>query len=190
MPVTTICALSDTHGTLSDRVLGVIASPSSGEVIQRLNKDGADAADLLGRPVDMILHAGDIGGYDHVKQSILDALARIAPVEVVLGNCDAAGYRLGGELLTRDVKALTVDGVRIALAHEPERLMHGAAFLLPPATLLVHGHTHVPRLARTRDEVVLCPGSPSRPRDPLMQKTLAFACIEDGALLDVMLVKV
>src|SRR5687767_15584194 len=60
--------------------------------------------------VELILHAGDVGG-----QSILDELALIAPVRAVYGNTDAPDMPGLAEEI-----AVTIGGVNIHVSHGHE----------------------------------------------------------------------
>jgi hypothetical protein len=83
--------------------------------------------------VDKILHLGDVG-----KISILDELARIAPVTAIRGNLDREGAC--GKLPETDV--VLVEGRYIYMLHDLKTL-----YLDPAAAkfaAVLHGHTHVP----------------------------------------------
>ena len=100
--------------------------------------------------VDLILHAGDVGGPD-----VLAALASIAPVQAVGGNTDDPGQRLPAAI------DCTLQGVRIHVSHghevgspTPERLV--ARYT---ADLLVYGHTHRRLLKTLGQTIVVNPGA-------------------------------
>ncbi len=101
--------------------------------------------------VDLILHAGDVGGDD-----ILDELALIAPVMAVAGNTDAPGDpRLVANLVC------DVGGVSIHVSHghevgapTPERLL--ARY---PQRVIVFGHTHRSLVAAAGERWVINPGA-------------------------------
>ena len=101
--------------------------------------------------VELILHAGDVGGHD-----VLDELATIAPIEAVWGNTDAPG----DPRLVQDIDR-TIGGVRVHVSHghevgspTPERLL--ARY---EADVLVYGHTHRPNIARVGSRLVVNPGA-------------------------------
>ncbi len=106
------------------------------------------------REVDRILHAGDVG-----DASILDELARIAPVTAVYGNTD------GSILRSRlpDVAHESIDDLRFVVTHgdrhgtpNPDSLKEA----FPDADVIVYGHTHRPLITYLPDfSVVLNPGS-------------------------------
>lgn len=155
----TIGIISDTHGSLDPRAY----------------------AALFG--VDAIVHAGDIGG-----PAVLRELETIAPVVAVLGNNDFPKYGSSVERFARPV----FEGVRFLVAHYPRDVrvsFAGSSALAPGDSLprvLVHGHTHVPKLecgasARPAD-ALLCPGSASRPRGGL-PRTIARMVVDAGSVV-------
>jgi putative phosphoesterase len=128
--------IADTHGLLRPEVFEVFAG------------------------VDHILHAGDIGPLE-----ILTELARIAPVTAVYGNTDNYDMRLQ----VPRVAQLELDGFRIVVTHGdqfgrnvPSEKFHAA---FPDADILIHGHTHVPKLELVDLVVtVMNPGGAGRRR--------------------------
>ena len=93
--------------------------------------------------VELILHAGDVGG-----DAILDELALIAPVRAVYGNTDTPG-----DPHLRASLEETIGGLRIHVSHghelgspTPTRLLEAYA-----ADVIVYGHTHKQLLARADD---------------------------------------
>lgn len=123
----TIGLISDTHGLLRASVHEALAG------------------------VDMILHAGDVGGSD-----ILDELRIIAPVQAVFGNTDPVDDpELSESLVTQ------AGGVAI-------RVVHGHGLGSPtPAKLvaeygepvIVYGHTHRQLIQRIAGQLVINPGA-------------------------------
>jgi putative phosphoesterase len=101
--------------------------------------------------VELILHAGDVGG-----DAVLDELGLIAPVIAVCGNTDAPGDpRLAAEVV-RDVGGLAL---HVSHGHEvapptPERLL--ARY---PQDVLVYGHTHRALVTRAQGRLVVNPGA-------------------------------
>jgi hypothetical protein len=102
--------------------------------------------------VSLILHAGDVCG-----DTILDELAVIAPVRAVFGNCDATWLpELAAE------RVVEIDGVRIHVSHGHEVGRPTADRLVakyPGFDVLVYGHTHVQKLERVGDVLVVNPGA-------------------------------
>jgi putative phosphoesterase len=110
--------------------------------------------------VEIILHAGDVGGDD-----ILDELALIAPIRAVYGNTDAPGQPRLAEALE-----LTIGGVSIHVSHGHEVGSPTPAKLLEryAADVVVFGHTHRPLVARAGGRLVLNPGAAGPRRFDLM----------------------
>lgn len=101
--------------------------------------------------VELILHAGDVGGDD-----VLDELALIAPVHAVYGNTDVPGNpRLVAEL------DLDLGGVRVHVSHGHElgRPTPEALLTRYPHEVLVYGHTHRQLVARADGRLVVNPGA-------------------------------
>lgn len=121
--------VSDTHGLVRPEVFAALAG------------------------VEVILHAGDVGGAD-----VLAELATIAPVRAVYGNTDPVGRpALPGALDE------SIGGLRVHVSHghelgrpSPERV-HAA---YPAADVLVYGHTHRQVVWRAEDgRLVVNPGA-------------------------------
>lgn len=110
--------------------------------------------------VDHIIHAGDIG-----PMEILTELEAIAPVTAVHGNSDDFEVI---QQLTRVVR-LELDGFDIVVTHGdqfgrevPSQAFHEA---YPDADILIHGHTHIPKLELVDVVVtVMNPGAAGRRR--------------------------
>jgi len=121
--------------------------------------------------VDMILHAGDVGG-----SSILTELAVIAPIRAVYGNTDVPGNPdLSAEL------AIDVDGVSVHVSHghelgspTPEKLL--ARYT---ADIIVFGHTHKPLVERVGRRLVVNPGA-AGPRRYSLKPSVARMRVERG----------
>jgi putative phosphoesterase len=139
--------ISDTHGLLR------------GEVFPAL------------QGVELILHAGDVGG-----QSILDELSAVAPVRAVFGNTDAPGER---GLKAR--QRLDIEGVSIHVSHGHELGSPTAERLLARYTedVIVFGHTHKPLVERSGSRVVVNPGAAGPGRFNL-KPSVARMTVKDG----------
>jgi putative phosphoesterase len=123
--------------------------------------------------VELILHAGDVGG-----DEILDELSLIAPTHAVFGNTDPPGLpRLSAEIVR------AVGGVSIHVSHGHEVGSPTPAKLLEryPQDVLVYGHTHRPLLARAEQgrRLVVNPGA-AGPRRFDLQPSVARLTIEAG----------
>lgn len=121
--------------------------------------------------VELILHAGDVGGPD-----VLAELATIAPVAAVVGNTDPPGTPGLWESLEREI-----DGVRIHVSHghevgrpTPERLL--AAY---PHDVIVYGHTHRQLITRAGGRLVINPGA-AGPRRFSLMPSVGKLLIEGG----------
>jgi putative phosphoesterase len=127
---------SDAH------VLGLISDTHG------LIRPGVHSA-LMG--VELILHAGDVGG-----AAILDELRLIAPVKAVFGNTDPPDHpELSTEL------SLEVNGLRIHVSHghevgspTPDKLAARC-----DADVVVYGHTHRPLVTRRDETLFVNPGA-------------------------------
>jgi putative phosphoesterase len=119
--------ISDTHGRLRPGVAAAFAG------------------------VQMILHAGDVGG-----QAVLDALSAMAPVEAVYGNCDDSR----DPSLARE-RVVTLGGVTIHVSHGHELGRPDAALLLAryAGDVVIFGHTHKAVVVRDGARVAFNPGA-------------------------------
>jgi putative phosphoesterase len=121
--------------------------------------------------VELILHAGDVGGDD-----VLDELALIAPVEAVFGNTDVPGHpRLQREIIRE------IGGLRIHVSHGHELGSPTPAKLLArsAADILVYGHTHKALVARADGRLVVNPGAAGPRRFDLLP-SVARLTIRNG----------
>lgn len=121
--------------------------------------------------VELILHAGDVGG-----DEILDELALIAPVEAVFGNTDPPGHPRLVERIDR-----TFAGVRIHVSHGHELGVPRPDKLLKAydADVVIYGHTHVPLVNRADNRLVFNPGA-AGPRRFDIRPSLARLTLFDG----------
>ena len=113
-----------------------------------LMRPGVHAA-LTG--VELILHAGDVGGSE-----ILDELRLIAPVRAVLGNTDPPGEPgLAEEIV------LEVGGLRVHVSHGHEVGSPTPAKLAVryDADVVVYGHTHRPLVTQHDGRLFVNPGA-------------------------------
>ncbi|HUQ80715.1 MAG TPA: metallophosphoesterase family protein [Gemmatimonadaceae bacterium] len=146
-PAHVLGIISDTHGLLRPDVHTALAG------------------------VELILHAGDVGGDD-----ILDELSLIAPVRAVYGNTDAPGQpRLAYAI------DFEIGGVSIHVSHGHETGSPTAAKLLErySSDVVIYGHTHRPLVARAGERLVLNPGA-AGPRRFNIMPSVARLTIRDG----------
>jgi putative phosphoesterase len=116
--------MSDTHGLLRDSVYQAFET------------------------VDLIIHAGDVGGAE-----VLRELKKMAPVVAVQGNMDG---RWAADSLS-PVEMVSVGDVMVYVLHD---LMH--LDLDPRAAdvdVVISGHTHQPRIEKKNGVLFLNPGS-------------------------------
>jgi putative phosphoesterase len=140
--------ISDTHGLLRPEIPALFAG------------------------VQLILHAGDVGG-----QPILDALSALAPVEAVFGNVDDRH----DPSLARE-RVVTVGGVTIHVSHGHElgRPSPELALARYRGDVVIFGHTH--RAVMQRDaagRMALNPGA-AGPRRFDVQPSVARLTIAGG----------
>jgi putative phosphoesterase len=129
----------------------------------------AEAFEAL-RGSDRILHAGDVGAPEILKE-----LAKIAPVTAVRGNVDRAEWAQG----IPKSELVEIGGVSIYLLHIREELD------LNPAAAgigaVVFGHSHVPSQEEKRGVLYFNPGS-AGPRRFKLPVTVGKLIVEDGAI--------
>jgi len=138
--------ISDTHGLLRPEVHGALAG------------------------VELILHAGDVGGED-----ILHELRAIAPTLAVRGNTDAPAPYLETEI-AREIGGLSI---HVSHGHEVGRLSPDRLLARYPQDVLVYGHTHKPFLLKWEGRIVVNPGAAGQRRFDL-HPTVARLRIADG----------
>ena len=106
--------------------------------------------------VDLIVHAGDVGGWE-----ILEELRLIAPVQAVYGNTDPPGDpNLQLELI------LPLGGVEVHVSHghelgSPTPRKLAAAYSQP---VIVYGHTHKQLVTNVGQQLVINPGAAGQRR--------------------------
>jgi putative phosphoesterase len=124
--------------------------------------------------VDRIFFAGDAGRID-----LLGDLAAIAPVDAVWGNVDGPEIREA----TREFSEVDVEGVRFAVTHG-HRVDPRYELLLdrfPAADVIVHGHTHRPKVRQVGARWIVNPGSASAGRDG-SPPSVAIAAVRAGGV--------
>ena len=121
--------------------------------------------------VELILHAGDVGGDD-----VLDELALIAPVVAVYGNTDAPIDPRLSAAIDR-----TIGGVSIHVSHGHELGSPTPAKLLEryAADVVVYGHTHQQLVTRADGRLVVNPGAAGARRFKL-EPSVARLTIAEG----------
>lgn len=122
--------------------------------------------------VELILHAGDVGGGE-----VLDELELIAPVLAVYGNTDPPGDARLNEAID-----LTIGEVRIHVSHGHELGSPTAKKLLEryAADVIVFGHTHQQLVVHAGEQLVVNPGAAGARRFKL-EPSVARLTITNGA---------
>ncbi|HEY2027277.1 MAG TPA: metallophosphoesterase family protein [Gemmatimonadaceae bacterium] len=122
--------------------------------------------------VEIILHAGDVGG-----DEVLDELALIAPVLAVYGNTDTPG-----DPRLRDAIDRVFGGVSVHVSHGHELGSPTLVKLLEryPAQVIVYGHTHRQLITRADGRLVVNPGAAGARRFKL-EPSVARLTVSDGA---------
>ena len=132
---------------------------------------------IAGLAPDAILHAGDIGDL-----TVLDGLAKLAPVIAVRGNIDERAAYLP-DVVTIDVRSGGASAMKLLLTHIAvygPKIRADAARLAAShgARLIICGHSHVPFIGRDRGLTVFNPGSIGPRR---MQLPIVFGVLEIAA---------
>jgi len=148
---------------MDDRLIGLISDTHG-----QFRNEVRDAL----RGVSLILHAGDVGG-----SQILRELRDIAPVQAVYGNVDD---RHDPALANR--VELTVHGVSIHLSHghelgspTPEGMLEAY-----PADIVVFGHTHRAVIERANGRLAVNPGAAGPRRFNLKPSVARLTIAESG----------
>ena len=123
----TIGLIADTHGLLRPDVFTAL--------------DG----------VELILHAGDVGG-----DGILDELSLIAPVLAVAGNTDPPG---DPRLLPSRVCDVAGTKIHVSHGHELGSPTPAALFARYTEAIIVYGHTHKQLVSRDGTRWAINPGA-------------------------------
>ena len=121
--------------------------------------------------VELILHAGDVGGDD-----VLRELALIAPVLAVYGNTDVPGDPALRAEIVHPVGGLSI---HVSHGHEigsptPAGLLHRY-----PHDVIVYGHTHRALVTRADGRLVVNPGA-AGPRRFDLVPSVGRLTIADG----------
>jgi putative phosphoesterase len=121
--------------------------------------------------VELILHAGDVGGSE-----ILDELRLIAPVRAVFGNTDQPE----DPSLTREIE-LEIDAVRIHVSHGHEVGSPTPTKLAAKygADVVIFGHTHRQLVSRLEQQLFVNPGA-AGPRRFNLLPSVARLTITNG----------
>lgn len=105
---------------------------------------------------DHILHAGDV-----TDPALLDELSSLAPLTVVMGNCDAGDVLAWG---ATDEASLELGGVRLSMIHDSGLERNRRSRMSgrwPRARVVVFGHSHIPCNDDADGLLLFNPGSPT-----------------------------
>jgi putative phosphoesterase len=122
--------------------------------------------------VELILHAGDVGGSE-----VLDELSLIAPVRAVCGNTDPKWDRSLVPALDLELAGLRV---HVSHGHEVGKVTAENLAKSYAADVIVYGHTHIQKVSRVDGRIVVNPGA-AGPRRFDLQPSVALLTIVDGA---------
>ncbi|NIA02979.1 MAG: YfcE family phosphodiesterase [Nitrospirae bacterium] len=125
---------------------------------------------------DMIVHAGDF-----VSLQCYNELKAINPLVAVAGNMDSHELR---QILPEHT-TFDVEGIRIGVTHRGQLSvteMTGLGYFAREleVDLLIFGHIHRPKIHKSGDITLLCPGSPTSPRQS--GPSAAEVTIEEGTV--------
>ena len=137
-----IGVISDTHGLLRAQVLEALSG------------------------VDLIIHAGDVGG-----QEVVDELKKIAPVFAVRGNMDQGKW---AQVLPKE-EIVKVGDILLYVLHsiyDLDLAPEGAGF-----SAVIFGHSHQPYLEKQNGVLYLNPGG-AGPRRFDYPTTIALLCVD------------
>jgi putative phosphoesterase len=139
--------ISDTHGLLRPRVYEALSG------------------------VELILHAGDVGGQD-----ILTELRLIAPVKAVFGNTDPPG---DAELVREILVEIGGMRVHVSHGHEVGSPTPAALAALYDADVVVYGHTHRQLVTELDGRLFVNPGA-AGPKRFNLKPSVAKLTLEMG----------
>jgi len=121
--------------------------------------------------VELILHAGDVGG-----DEVLDELELIAPVLAVYGNTDPPGNSRLSESIELSIGEVSV---HVSHGHELGSPAPGKLLERYPADVIVYGHTHQHLVSRAEGRLVVNPGA-AGPRRFKLEPSVARLTIANG----------
>lgn len=128
------------------------------------------------RGSEHIIHAGDVGALE-----ILEQLATIAPVTAIRGNVDKAAWARK----LAEAEVVGIAGISIYVLHDLAQLD-----LKPEAagfTVVISGHSHVPKQETKNGVLYLNPGS-AGPRRFKLPVSVARITINEGEIVAEILV--
>jgi putative phosphoesterase len=175
--------------------IGLISDTHIPEACEHL----PDAVFEVFNGVDLVMHAGDV-----YVNTVLDELAKIAPVIAAVGNGDEGldGHRFKLDIEDHRVQTahvVEIEGLRIGLAHAlptPDEtstevfLRAMRAHFGGSVDVLVIGHSHIEGIARFGDTLVVNPGSATLPRNLVgVPGTVAILEVAEGGRISAEIMK-
>ena len=131
---------------------------------------------------DAIIHTGDVLPYGVAHSCFIsDYISTLDNIYFVRGNTDYFdGMRLMGKDVSEYERIFSFDNLRIFATHGFIKSMttYEKEARENKCDILVYGHTHVKKLEKKDNLIILNPGSPSRPRD----YAPSFAILEDKVI--------
>ena len=121
--------------------------------------------------VELILHAGDVGG-----DEVLDELELIAPALAVYGNTDPPGNARLSESIEISIGEVSI---HVSHGHELGSPSPGKLLERYSADVIVYGHTHQPLVTRADGRLVVNPGA-AGPRRFKIEPSVARLTIANG----------
>ena len=121
--------------------------------------------------VELILHAGDVGG-----DEVLDELELIAPVLAVYGNTDPPGNARLSESIEISIGEVSI---HVSHGHELGSPTPGKLLERYSADVIVYGHTHQQLVTRADGRLVVNPGAAGARRFKL-EPSVARLTIANG----------
>jgi putative phosphoesterase len=121
--------------------------------------------------VELILHAGDVGG-----DEVLDEIELIAPVLAVYGNTDPPGNARLAESIEISIGEVSI---HVSHGHELGSPSPGKLLERYSAEVIVYGHTHQQLVARADGRLVVNPGA-AGPRRFTIEPSVARLTIANG----------
>ena len=121
--------------------------------------------------VELILHAGDVGG-----DEVLDELELIAPTLAVYGNTDPPGNARLSESIEISIGEVSI---HVSHGHELGSPSPGKLLERYSADVIVYGHTHQQLLTRADGRLVVNPGA-AGPRRFKIEPSVARLTIANG----------
>lgn len=125
---------------------------------------------------DHILHAGDV-----TDPVVLDELKALAPVTVVMGNCDTWDVREWG---ATDDAIVELGGIKIGMIHDSgpkTRRWERMRAHFPEARVVVFGHSHLPWNEDREGLLLFNPGSATWKRQA-PTTSMGLLWIHDGSV--------